>query len=241
MLSLDASSILKNERDVMSVTINQVLAERLNDLEGVISRYSPVLFRVARRRLRNVEDAEDAVQDALLSACKHIGQFEGRSQLSTWLTSIVTNAAGMKLRRNSRVETVSLDQSQSNENEGATFANKLKDQRPSPETICAQTEMDETLRHALAQLSPKLRDAIHMYLDGASTREAAKALGISTHAVKSRVRRGRAMLNILLNRVITNRKSAQVPPTVNTRSVVSSLPESPEHEEVSAATEALAL
>jgi RNA polymerase sigma-70 factor (ECF subfamily) len=167
-----------------------------------------MLFRVALRRLRNVEDAEDAVQDALLSAYKHIGQFEGRSQLSTWLTSIVTNVAGMKLRQHLRHETVSLDQNQ--ENDGATLANELRDVRPNPETICAQSEMDETLRQALGQLSPKLREAIQMRdLDGCTTREAANALGISTNALKSRVTRGRATLSLLLNVVIGTRPAAE--------------------------------
>jgi RNA polymerase sigma-70 factor (ECF subfamily) len=211
--------------------------EHLNDFEGVISSYSPVLFRVALRRLRNVEDAEDAVQDALLSAYKHIGQFEGRSQLSTWLTSIVTNTAGMKLRQHLRHETVSLDQSQ--ENDGGTFANKLKDARPNPETICAQTEMDQTLRQALAQLSPKLRDAIQMRdLDGFSTREAAKALGISTNALKSRVTRGRATLSLLLNEVIGTRQ-AEANPMEDRTGVACGSRQSPDDRE--ATNEALAL
>ena len=83
----------------MNFTPNQMSAGRRGDFDGVASRYSPVLFRVALRGLRNVEDAEDAVQDALLSAYKHIGQFEGRSQFSPWLTRIVINTAGMKLRK----------------------------------------------------------------------------------------------------------------------------------------------
>ena len=225
----------------MSVTTSEIFAEHLNDLEGVVSSYSPVLFRVAFRRLRNVQDAEDAVQDALLSACKHISQFEGRSQLSTWLTSIVTNAAGMKIRQTSRVETVSLDQNQSQENDGATFANKLKDVRPNPETICAKNEMSETFRRALSQLSPKLRDAIQMYMDGTSTRDAANALGISTHAVKSRVRRGRATLNLLLNRVNRNPKVAQAVPVINAPGAVRCARRSPNIGEAPAATEALTL
>jgi len=186
----------------VSVTTNQLFAQPLNDFEGVISNYSPVLFRVALRRLRNVEDAEDAVQDALLSAYKHIGQFEGRSQLSTWLTSIVNNTAGMKLRQHLRHEMVSLDQNQ--ENDGATFANKLKDSRPNPETICEKKEMHETLRRSLAQLSPKLREAIQMRdLDGFSMQETASALGISINALKSRVARGRATLSLLVHEVVT--------------------------------------
>jgi RNA polymerase sigma-70 factor (ECF subfamily) len=192
----------------VSATTSQVFAPHLNDFEGVISIYSPVLFRVALRRLRNVEDAEDAVQDALLSAYKHIGQFEGRARLSTWLTSIVTNTAGMKLRQHSRHEMVSLDQNQ--ENDGATFANKLKDSRPNPETICAQREMRETLRQALARLSPKLREAIQMRdLDGFSMRETASALGISTNALKSRVARGRATLSLLLHDITAASQAAE--------------------------------
>ena len=141
----------------MGATTTQVFTHSRSDFEGVISRYSPVLFRVALHRLRNVEDAEDAVQDALLSAYKYIGQFEGRSQLSTWLTSIVTNAARMKLRKRSRRETVSLDDDQ--ENDGSTLARELKDGQPNPEVLCARTEMNEALRRGLCQLSPKLRSA----------------------------------------------------------------------------------
>ena len=188
----------------MSAATNQVFNEHVNDFEGTISSYSPVLFRIALRRLRNVEDAEDAVQDALLSAYKHIGQFEGRSQLSTWLTSIVTNTAGMKLRQQLRHEMASLDQHQ--ETDDAGFENKLRDSRPNPEAICAQMEMHETLREALAQLSPKLREAIQMRdLDGCSTQEAANALRISTNALKSRLTRGRANLGLLLNEVMGTR------------------------------------
>src|SRR3979490_1286619 len=101
-------SILIHGSNVVSASANPVFADYRNAFEHAISRYSPRLFRVALRRLRNVEDAEDAVQDALLSAYKHIGQFEGRSQLSTWLTSIVTHTAGMNMRRHFPAETVSL-------------------------------------------------------------------------------------------------------------------------------------
>jgi RNA polymerase sigma-70 factor (ECF subfamily) len=217
---------------------NQPFAQHLNDFEGVISNYSPVLFRVALRRLRNVEDAEDAVQDALLSAYKHISQFEGRSQLSTWLTSIVTNTAGMKLRQHLRHEMVSLDQNQ--ENDGATFANKLKDSRPNPETICAQKETHETLRRAVARLSPKLREAIQMRdLDGFSMQETANALGISINALKSRVARGRATLSLLLHEITAASQAAE---PVEIRTDLMCRPRrSPEHRGVPAATEALAI
>lgn len=66
----------------MSSTPYEVFPNHQIDFGGVASRYSPVLFRIALGMLRNVEDAEDAVQDALLSAYRHIGSFECRAQLS---------------------------------------------------------------------------------------------------------------------------------------------------------------
>lgn len=184
----------------MSSTPNEALANHPVDFGGVASRYSPMLFRIALRRLRNVEDAEDAVQDALVSAYKHIGSFEGRAQLSTWLTKIVINVAGMKLRSRPRQEIVSLDETRG---EGeTTLANELVDPRPNPESICAQAEMEATLRTALAQVSSKLRIAFQLReIAGFSTREAAQALGITTNTLKSRVPRARAAIGLHLRKV----------------------------------------
>src|SRR5256885_13244971 len=56
------------------------------------------LFQTALRVLGNTEDAEDALQDGLLSAYRNLKRFEGRSQFSTWLTRIVINAALMRRR-----------------------------------------------------------------------------------------------------------------------------------------------
>ena len=59
----------------------------------------PRLFRVADCVLHNSHDSEDALQDGLLSALRHIDQFKGNSQFSTWLFSIVRNSALAKLRK----------------------------------------------------------------------------------------------------------------------------------------------
>lgn len=175
----------------------QVFPGWQGDFDGVASRYSPVLFRMALRRLRNVEDAEDAVQDALLSAYKHIGQFEGRSQLSSWLTRIVINTAGMKLRKRGRQELVSIDQAP--EDGETTVAIELADAGPNPESICARTEMDEMVRRALAQLTPKLRVTFQLRaVAGYSTKETAETLGITTNTAKSRVRRARAAIGLYI-------------------------------------------
>lgn len=198
----------------MSATCNQVFANHQNDFEGAILRYSPLLLRVALRRLRNFEDAEDAVQDALLSAHKHMGQFEGRSQLSTWLTKIVTNVALMKLRRSSRHETLSLDQNY--EDDGRALASEIKDARPNPEMMCTHAEMEELFRRALLRLSPTQRSAIQLCdLDGFSTREATNALGVSKNTLKSRISRARASLSLFVGEVLETRQAGKSAPIVD--------------------------
>lgn len=59
------------------------------------------LYRIAMRQLENGADAEDAVQDAFLSAYTHLDQFKRQARMSTWVTTIVINSARMKLRRRS--------------------------------------------------------------------------------------------------------------------------------------------
>src|SRR6476620_7019616 len=67
-------------------------------VETLFRRYQRPLFQTALRVRGNAEDAEDALQDGLLSAYRNLKRFEGRSQFSTWLTRIVINAALMRRR-----------------------------------------------------------------------------------------------------------------------------------------------
>ena len=72
------------------------------ELQRVLSLSLPSFYRRAFRLLGNRADAEDAVQEALLAAHKHLHQFKGQSQMSTWLTTIVSNCARMQLRKRPR-------------------------------------------------------------------------------------------------------------------------------------------
>src|ERR1700758_1463540 len=72
---------------------------KVQELTDVITHHSARFRRIAQGHLSNVADAEDAVQDALLSALTHVHQFRGQAKMSTWLTTIVFNSARMKLRQ----------------------------------------------------------------------------------------------------------------------------------------------
>src|SRR5580704_17205599 len=123
------ATFIEGERAVRS----GVFHERAQELDSVVSRYLPMFYKRAFRFLGNATDAEDAVQDALLSAYKHLGQFRGQAQLSTWLITIVTNAARMQLRRR-RGSYLSLDEEHGED--GLTFSERLPESKPSPEEVC---------------------------------------------------------------------------------------------------------
>jgi len=75
---------------------------QIQEFRNIAARQLDSFRAIALRHLRNHADAEDAVQDALLSAYAHVDQFKGQAQMSTWLTTIVINAARLKLRQRSR-------------------------------------------------------------------------------------------------------------------------------------------
>src|SRR6202041_2851189 len=79
-------------------------------LDALFARDSRALYQTALRVLGNPEDAEEALQEGLLSAYRNLGRFERRSQFSTWLTRIVINAALMRRRSKRARPAVSLDE-----------------------------------------------------------------------------------------------------------------------------------
>ena len=143
------------------------------ELQNLLSLSSPSFYRCALRLLRNSADAEDAVQEALLAAYKHLHQFRGQSQMSTWLTTIVSNCARMQLRKRPRQIHTPLDE-QIGEDERYFIAERLADTRPSPEDECRNSELAAHLRKCTALLSPSLRRTFQLrVVDGLSIFETA--------------------------------------------------------------------
>jgi RNA polymerase sigma-70 factor (ECF subfamily) len=167
--------------------------ERAQELDNAVSRNLPMFYKRAFRFLRNRPDAEDAVQDALLSACKHLGQFRGQAQLSTWLTAIVTNAARMQLRRRRRGSYLTLEEPKGED--GLTFSETLPDSKPGPEEVCFASEVHERVVNGISQLAPALRRAFQLRdIDGLTTKEAALLLGVPQGTLKAQLARARAQL-----------------------------------------------
>ena len=172
--------------------------ENARQFDDVLSRCLPSLHRMAFRKLGNAVEAEDAVQEALLSAYKHLDQFNGGAQMSTWLTTIVINAARMQLRRRSRHIHLSLDQQLGDEQE-YSLAEQIASDSPSPEDVCRESELHAHVRQLLPQLSPRLRKAFQLHdLNGLTIREAAVILGVPSGTAKAQITRARAKLRELM-------------------------------------------
>ena len=164
----------------------------------LFSKHFPALYKIALRKLGNSADAEDAVQDALLSAFRHFDQFRGEARISTWLTAVVLNVARMRLRYGSRRRFVHLDEC--NE-EGFAKSEMIADAGPDPEQIRRMAQQREVLERCAVKLSPKIRHAFNLrVLEGLSNREAAQRLGISEGTLKAQFFRARAQITPHLQR-----------------------------------------
>jgi len=162
-------------------------------MEDLFRRYQRPLFQTALRVLGNAEDAEDALQDGMLSAYRNLKRFEGRSQFSTWLTRIVINAALMRRRSAKARPAISLDETPREDELPAS--ERFADNGPNPEQVFASTEIRELINENLDELSPLLRTAFVLReVQGFSTGEAAKKLGVTENTLKARLWRARHQL-----------------------------------------------
>ena len=155
-------------------------------------RHSNQILRTVLRITRNVADAEDTLQEALLKAYIHIGGFEGRSAFSSWLTRIAITSALMLSRKKRSQPVYSF--------ESGSDVDDFKLPEPmetsyNPEESCIQNALEDELDHAVRYLSPPLRAVVEIrYREDASVSEIAKTLGISETAAKSRLLRARSKL-----------------------------------------------
>ena len=154
--------------------------------EILSERYRQQLLRAARRITRSNEDAEDAVQDSLLSAFVHLRDFDGRSSFGTWLTRIAINSALMNLRKKRTSREIATDYS--DESGGDSLRYEVADWRPNPERQYAQSEKESLLKKAIEGLRPALRAVVQIQaLQESSMQETAEAIGISMAATKGRL------------------------------------------------------
>jgi len=158
------------------------------------------MLAVARRMLGREEDAQDAVQDAFLSAFKSLDRFDGRSQLTTWLHRITVNACLMKLRSQRRRPEKAIEDFLP---EYLEDGHQRKSSTPWKPLASGGIEIEETralVRSKIEELPEQFRLVLILRdIEELDTEEAATVLGITPNAVKTRLHRARQALRGLLD------------------------------------------
>jgi RNA polymerase sigma-70 factor (ECF subfamily) len=180
------------------------LIERLRDgdpgaFEAMVRRYGTQMLAVARRLVRNEDDAREVVQEAFLQAFRALDDFRADAKLSTWLHRIVVNTGLMRLRSSSRRPEGFIDDLLPDFDTTGHHANPVTPIPMTVEDAIQHQEVRVRVRGAVAQLPDAYRAIIVLRdFEDLTTEEAATALGISENAAKIRLHRARQALGTLL-------------------------------------------
>lgn len=172
--------------------------------ESLVRNLSPRLFAVARRMMGNDQDASDALQDAFVSAFKALGDFDGRSRLSTWLHRIVVNACLMRLRSEKRRQRRTIEEILPRFVADGHAAKSASAWESGPAAAPVREELRRAVREKIDELPEAYRTVLILRdIEQMTTEQAAAALGESESAVKTRLHRARLALRELLDPVMS--------------------------------------
>jgi RNA polymerase sigma-70 factor (ECF subfamily) len=178
-------------------------ARDLGAFEALIDRHEDRLYRVAMRLLRNEHDAQEVLQDALVSAWQNLDSFAGRAQFGSWIYRVTVNAALMLLRSRRRRPTVSVEDLAPGALDEAIGASHDagSDWSKRPDEQLQSGELKQHIEVALDQLPEILRLVFVLRdVEGMSTEETAEILDITIPTVKTRLHRARLALRGAISR-----------------------------------------
>jgi RNA polymerase sigma-70 factor (ECF subfamily) len=174
-------------------------AGRESAFERLVVEFGPRMRATALRILREEHEANDAVQDALLSACRSVSSFEGRCPLGAWLHQLAVNASLMKLRSSRARPEPSLGEGLPEFDETGHFRNSPAAFADLPVAELEREETVAAVRAAVGRLPDKFRLPLVLRdLEGLEYEQISAQMGISENAIKIRVHRARQALRSLL-------------------------------------------
>ncbi len=178
--------------------IARIIAGETDLFHELIRPYERMVYLSILTMLRNEQEAEDAAQEVMVNAFRHLKSFRGDAKFSTWLVTIAMNEGRQRLRKAKGVQVESLDETKDDRDGDFTPA-VLTDWREIPSEALEKKEMRQKLREAVEQLPPIYREVLVLRdLQELNQEETASALGINITLVKVRLHRARMMLQKLL-------------------------------------------
>ena len=154
--------------------------------DEIVEKHGDFVYNVALRMTGDHHEAEDVMQEALISAYRAFPRFRGQSSITTWLYRITVNAALMKHRKEKKGKYLTQDGYEDME---------VPDWSDNPEKAALDSELRDAIQDGLARLAPDLRLAVILRdVQGLSGTEASEALHLPLATVKTRLHRGRILL-----------------------------------------------
>jgi RNA polymerase sigma-70 factor (ECF subfamily) len=174
--------------------IARILAGEKELFHELIRPYERMAYLTLFAILKNETEAEDAAQETVISAYRHLASFRGEAKFSTWLTTIAINEGRKRLRKAKGAAEESIE-ALAEDHEGDFTPVRLTDWREIPLEALERKELREALRSAVAELPDIYRQVFTLRdLEELNIEETAQALGINPGAVKVRLHRARMML-----------------------------------------------
>ena len=165
----------------------------LDAFNCLVLAYQDAVYYQAYRMLGEPEAAEDAAQDAFISAFRHLSSYR-RGSFKAWLLRIVTNICYDELRRRKRRPTTPLEPVDEEDDEIET-PSWIADPGESPEDACVCSELAQAIQHGLGELPEAYRAALILVdIQGLDYAQASQAIGKPLGTLKSRLARGRKRL-----------------------------------------------
>lgn len=169
-------------------------AGNLEAFNQLVLKHQGLAFNVAYRILADSAAADDATQNAIISAFQNLKSYRGGS-FQAWLLRIVTNSCYDELRRRKRQPSVALDPVNIETGEEIESPKWMVDDSPSPEDIVALGELDRAVQHCLDNLPNEFRVvAVLVDVEGMGYGEVSEIIGKPLGTIKSRVYRARKRL-----------------------------------------------
>lgn len=169
-------------------------------MEKIVDRYEKRIFSFGLRICGHTQDAEDVMQETFLNAFRSLGRFRGETRLKNWLFTIAANACKRKRRKKKGEPERELSLEAFMPAEGAGTPYEIPDTSKDPAQDLLRSELRGVIESAVRSLPRRYRLVFLLRdIEGFSTRETGRILGITGKAVKTRLHRARLHLREEIN------------------------------------------
>ena len=185
----------KEEKKLEEALVREFPGGDLEASDTLAEIYQKKIYGLSFNLTRNQMDAQDVMQEVLLTLFRKIHTFQGKSAFSSWVYRITLNASYMKLRSKKKEPNVSIDELMPSFNGAGFQQEKIQDWSENTESLLFTNETSDVINKAI-DLLPEKEKVVFLLRDveGLSTEKAGEILDLTVPAVKSRLHRARLFL-----------------------------------------------